>query len=640
MPSSKLRLCRKFRDFLRANGGNYSMLFGVLMFPIVGTTALAVDYTNFSRHRSTIQNSLDASALATAKYFATGANEDQLADYAQNFFEANLPAYINKEKVLFEFQIVSQERPDQDGGVYQEKSIAVSADLDYMTFIARVLGHKSLAADIASEVAMGNITVEIALVMDNSGSMAEKDKMGSARETSTQLVDSIFNGAGASNKLDPVKFALVPFAASVNVGKANKDANWIDKYGWAPIHHENLDWDTYVHPENIQDWQKLDKTTHYIYQEKIDGNWRWKTRFDIFAMLNVEWEGCVEMRPWPHNTLDTHQMTNSTFENVRNGHANGDGLNALFVPLFAPSEPYRYYAYRSYWGSTGHGSDSMNYANDYLYDWYRPSTSDPTMLKQIYYNTDFNTPYNYGVTGDPQQNLRQNWVWRYQAAAIENGIIDKDIDEDDTYGPNYLCTTQPIKPLTTSRNEIKNAINAMGANGNTNIHQGIAWGWRVLSSREPYTGGRDEADTGNRKYIIVLTDGNNVYGSSYTPNETNYGAWGYGKHGRMDKGLAYSDRPDLYKNASLNSAEKKMNVHTLQTCENARADGVTIFTIAFDVPDGSSVKEMMQACGGSGIVDGQQVAGNGIFYYDVGSDDLDDAMSAIAAQISDMRIIR
>ncbi|MCG6859431.1 MAG: hypothetical protein LJE67_15340, partial [Salaquimonas sp.] len=106
-------------------------------------------------------------------------------------------------------------------------------------------------------------------------------------------------------------------------------------------------------------------------------------------------------------------------------------------------------------------------------------------------------------------------------------------------------------------------------------------------------------------------------------------------------GLSSSDLAGTpYVGVSLNSFEKKMNAHTVQTCNNAKADGVTIFTIAFDVADGSSVKQMLQACSGSGIVNNKLVLKAGTFYYDVGASELDTAMEAIASQISEMRIMR
>ena len=52
----------------------------------------------------------------------------------------------------------------------------------------------------------------------------------------------------------------------------------------------------------------------------------------------------------------------------------------------------------------------------------------------------------------------------------------------------------------------------------------MAWGWRVLSSGEPFTEGRPDEEHGNDKVVIVLTDGANLYGPE-TPS-----AYGYVEH--------------------------------------------------------------------------------------------------------------
>ena len=625
--------------FVRDRAGNFALIAALLALPLLGSAALAIDYTNLYRYRNAVQSSLDAAALAASKELATGASTSELETYARDYFDANLSSDLRNMIAEFSFAIKSDPKTGAGGEPYLEKTVSLDAKLRYPTHLARVVGTDVLAADIASQVVVGNITVEVALVIDNSGSMDTNGRIALAKSTSVKLVDTIFNGAGASNKKDPVKFALVPFAASVNVGKANANADWLDTKGWAPIHNENLDWTTYVRPANSQSFQKQDKGTHFVYREKIANSWQWKTRFDLFDMLGVDWEGCVEARPWPHNARDTHQKINtSDFNAVKGGYAGGDGLDAIFVPLFAPAEPSSSYATLNK-NKVNHSSDSYNYPNDYLYDWKRPKATNPGQIEQIYSDTGYPAPYDKGVSGSgAKQNLRQDWVWRYQAAALDSGVIAKSIGETATYGPNYHCTTTPVKELTAKNGEIKTAINAMQAEGNTNIQEGVAWGWRMVSSREPFTQGRAETDRDNRKYLIVLTDGNNTYGSSSTPNGTSWGAWGYGKHGRMDAGLAVADRPDLYKTASLNSEEKKMNAHTLQTCENARADGVTIFSIAFDVPDGSSVKQLLSACAGSGVVGGKPIAADGQFYFDVNGSGLEKAMADIAAQISDVRI--
>ena len=57
----------------------------------------------------------------------------------------------------------------------------------------------------------------------------------------------------------PVQFALVPFAASVNVGPENAGASWMDVNGVSPVHHENFDWTTLDAPNK--------------YAEQISGIW-------------------------------------------------------------------------------------------------------------------------------------------------------------------------------------------------------------------------------------------------------------------------------------------------------------------------------------------------------------------------------
>ncbi len=81
-----------------------------------------------------------------------------------------------------------------------------------------------------------------------------------------------------------------------------------------------------------------------------------------------------------------------------------------------------------------------------------------------------------------------------------------------------------------------------------------------------------------------------------------------------------------------------MNIHTATTCENIKAiydadnePAYKIFTIAYDVPNGSSVKSLLDGCA-STKKDGSK------YYYDVAGDALAGAMRAIGNEISDLRI--
>jgi len=165
------------------------------------------------------------------------------------------------------------------------------------------------------------------------------------------------------------------------------------------------------------------------------------------------------------------------------------------------------------------------------------------------------------------------------------------------------------------------------------------------------------------KFVIVLTDGNNFYSTDgdSTPNESAYGSWGYMRpdshdlknpvnglatHNRIAEGLDAADLVDtIYQNTLFDLTpnsnaefETLMNVHTNQACNNIKNDGVTIYTVAFDVPTTGGVRNLLQACAGSGVLNGEPVILNGQFYYDVDGNDLADAFASIASQIATLRI--
>ncbi|MCB1417443.1 MAG: hypothetical protein KDJ64_13645, partial [Nitratireductor sp.] len=89
---------------------------------------------------------------------------------------------------------------------------------------------------------------------------------------------------------------------------------------------------------------------------------------------------------------------------------------------------------------------------------------------------------------------------------------------------------------------------------------------------------------------------------------------------------------------SYQSEVGAMNVHTEQTCENIKAitdadsePAYKIFTIAYDVANGSSVKDLLYNCASTN-------AAGKKYYYDVSGDAIASAMQAIGNEISDLRI--
>lgn len=141
--------------------------------------------------------------------------------------------------------------------------------------------------------------------------------------------------------------------------------------------------------------------------------------------------------------------------------------------------------------------------------------------------------------------------------------------QDGTYTtpvPGLLDTwcQNEVVPLTSSESTVNGAINGMTAYGDTYIPAGIAWGWRMLSPGAPF----DESQFGKTakkvdRYMVLMTDGMNTRSPNYPDN------WG------SDTALA--------------------NTLTAELCANTKADGIKIFTIAFEVTD-NAIKSILQAC--------------------------------------------
>jgi hypothetical protein len=118
---------------------------------------------------------------------------------------------------------------------------------------------------------------------------------------------------------------------------------------------------------------------------------------------------------------------------------------------------------------------------------------------------------------------------------------------------------------------IDSAVDAMVADQNTNIAEGLAWAWRVISPDEPFTEGMPYSDQKTVKAIILLTDGEN-----FVSGDNTFSSYGFGD----------AENPQL--GADSNGT---LNDKTLELCSNVKADkdgepsdeDIPLYTIAFNV---------------------------------------------------------
>jgi hypothetical protein len=151
----------------------------------------------------------------------------------------------------------------------------------------------------------------------------------------------------------------------------------------------------------------------------------------------------------------------------------------------------------------------------------------------------------------------------------------------------------------------KTMINGLTTNGDTYIPAGLVWGWRLLSTREPFAARASTAAVPVNRYMILVTDGQNTRSQSAEPN------------GRLHNGTNTT----------------AANTVTSNLCNAIKADtasNIKLYTIAFEVTD-PVVKTLLETC---------STINGGKFYDATNASALNTALKDIGGLMSSLRLTR
>jgi hypothetical protein len=101
-----------------------------------------------------------------------------------------------------------------------------------------VLGIKTIDIGVQSQVKWGNTRLRVALVLDNTGSMADDGKMDALKTATKSMLDQL---KGAASRDGDIYVSIIPFVKDVNVGSSNYNASWI--YWDDAAKSDNKSWD-------------------------------------------------------------------------------------------------------------------------------------------------------------------------------------------------------------------------------------------------------------------------------------------------------------------------------------------------------------------------------------------------------------
>jgi Flp pilus assembly protein TadG len=299
------RLNKGLRGFLRrlAMGGRdesgaAAVFFAVSLILLAPLTLGMMDVYVASSQRGQLQDALDAATLFAARSSAgTTAAIDAVGDKA---LASNLVLPADVTLVSSNFTLNGE-------------TVTGYAEITPSAIAPGLWPHSTIQANATVVRALNN--VEVALVLDNTGSMTGQ-KMIDLKSAASTLVDTLAVAAARpGGDPNPVKISLIPYTMTVNVGPTYQSAAWL----------------TGVQP-----------TSAYGSDIFATAN---TNRFTLFTQMGKTWGGCVEARPSPYDVTESPPTVSTP--------------GSMYVAYFAPDEP---------GGSGSNTFNSQTFYNNYLAD--------------------------------------------------------------------------------------------------------------------------------------------------------------------------------------------------------------------------------------------------------------------------------
>jgi Flp pilus assembly protein TadG len=218
------RIGRQLARFTGAEQGNIAVIFAIVLVPILGFVGAAVDYSRAVHARSSLQAALDSAALMVSKDLTNGTiSETDIEAKTKSYFTG---LYSGRTGTVSTGDIHATYTPKDANGI---SNIVVTGSGTMQTDFMQIAGYPTLPFNATSTSAWGNTRMRVAMILDNTGSMAQNGKMTAMQAAAKDMIDTL---SGYNKQTGDVYISIVPFAKDVNVGTANVSASWINWTEW------------------------------------------------------------------------------------------------------------------------------------------------------------------------------------------------------------------------------------------------------------------------------------------------------------------------------------------------------------------------------------------------------------------------
>ena len=175
---------------------------------LIGCAGLAVDGARLMLMHSKLQAAVDAAGLSAVARLNTTDINNQVGKFTRANF---LDGYVGAEITMLTPTLSAD-----------ETTLTVAATATADTTFMRLFGIDTMTTQVETSVthAMGGL--ELAMILDVTGSMETDDKIGSLKTASKALLDILF---GTEATVDKLYVGIVPFSQSVNIGTGR--SSWL-----------------------------------------------------------------------------------------------------------------------------------------------------------------------------------------------------------------------------------------------------------------------------------------------------------------------------------------------------------------------------------------------------------------------------
>lgn len=208
------------RKFVASRCGNVATTFAFATIPIIGGVGAAIDLSRANAVKVELQTALDSTALMLSRDAAT---------LSSSALQTKASTYFNAMFSRPEASNVSISATYTSSGGSQ---VVVNGSAVVPTTLVGIVGISSVTVNGTATSKWGNSRLRVALVLDNTGSMADDGKMTALKSATKNLLTQLQSAATTNGD---VYVSIIPFARTVNVGTSNKNATWLDWTTWNSV---------------------------------------------------------------------------------------------------------------------------------------------------------------------------------------------------------------------------------------------------------------------------------------------------------------------------------------------------------------------------------------------------------------------